>query len=497
VSRRNKRIGAVLALAAVVAVVLVLVLSNGSSTSDSSTTAPSYTGAATVQRRNLVATDTESGTLSYANPQTVYNRLSGTITWLPAAGRVIKPGQALFDVDNQPVLLMDGSKPAYRDLSASDTAGPDILELNRNLVELGYNPDGIEITDQWQAATTAGVEALQEAEGWTENGTLSLGQIVFLPGSQLVATVDGSVGSTGGGGSEAALSDPPSHDLFVSYSHDAPATTTGTTPTATGTTPTNTTTTGTTSTTSGTPTTDHSGSSDSAAVAKQLAVLKAELAAVKKELKAEAGSKSASSGSKPSTSGSTASPGSSQPSAGTGSGDSGDSGSGGTATEILQTTSTQLVVTVDLDASLQSEATLGERVTVEMPDGSVVDGKVTAVSPVAQSSDSADEGQGGGSGDNGSGSSTVPVTVTLDKRAKGAGLDQAAVSVNFTQSKAGHVLSIPVTALIATAGQQFAVQEVVAPYKLIPVDTGLFAAGYVQISGSGIYPGLQVTDSQG
>ena len=49
----------------------------------------SAAGAATVQRRDLVETDTESGTLSYADPQTVYDRLSGTITWLPAVGRAI------------------------------------------------------------------------------------------------------------------------------------------------------------------------------------------------------------------------------------------------------------------------------------------------------------------------------------------------------------------------------------------------------------------------
>ncbi|MGO9971481.1 MAG: hypothetical protein ACLP01_01355 [Solirubrobacteraceae bacterium] len=56
-------------------------------------------GAATVQRRNLVETDTEAGTLSYADQQTVYNRLSGTITWLPAVGQVIKQGQALYKID--------------------------------------------------------------------------------------------------------------------------------------------------------------------------------------------------------------------------------------------------------------------------------------------------------------------------------------------------------------------------------------------------------------
>jgi hypothetical protein len=89
------------------------------------------------------------------------------------------------------------------------------------------------------------------------------------------------------------------------------------------------------------------------------------------------------------------------------------------------------------------------------------------------------------------------VTVGLDRHARGGGLDQAAVSVNFVQSKASHVLSVPVTALLATSGSSFAVQEAAAPHRLIPVQTGLFAAGYVEISGAGIHPGLRVTDSQG
>ena len=52
------------------------------------------------------------------------------------------------------------------------------------------------------------------------------------------------------------------------------------------------------------------------------------------------------------------------------------------------------------------------------------------------------------------------------------------------------MLSVPVTALLATGGGNYAVQEATAPHQLIPVTTGLFAAGYVEISGSGIYPGL-------
>ena len=89
------------------------------------------------------------------------------------------------------------------------------------------------------------------------------------------------------------------------------------------------------------------------------------------------------------------------------------------------------------------------------------------------------------------------MTISLSGHPSGGGLDQASVSVNFAQAKASNVLSVPVTALLATQGGGYAVQEAASPHHLIPVTPGLFAAGYVQISGPGIYPGLQVTDSQG
>jgi hypothetical protein len=163
-------------------------------------------------------------------------------------------------------------------------------------------------------------------------------------------------------------------------------------------------------------------------------------------------------------------------------------------------------VTVDLDASKQSEAVVGAPVTVEMPDGSTVDGKITAISPVAQSSSSrsssggaSSASAGGSSSSSGSGGSgaTVPVTVSLPAHLSTTGLDQAAVSVNFVQQAANHVLSVPVTAPLAAQGGGYAVQEAAPPHQLMRVATGLFAAGYVQISGGDIYPGLQVTDSQG
>jgi hypothetical protein len=502
---RRRRLAAGLALVIVVAVVVGVVVSAGSSGSPNAASNPGkVSGAATVERRDLVQTDTQSGTLSYNHPQTVYDRLSGTITWLPSIGQEVKPGGTLFKISGEPVILMNGTTPAYRDLNAVDSAGPDILQLNRNLVNLGYNADGILVNDIWQPATTVGVEQLQASLGETETGSLALGKIVFLPGDQLISTMDATVGSTGGGSAAAATHAstpvPKASGEFVSLT-----TTRTTSPGESTTTPSTTT-----ASTSTTPTTtkpkkakmtkpasgqEPTRSGSSQTLAGLAAVLKAEAAALKaataalKAAKISSSSRAQSSSSKTSSSSSKSS-------------SSSSSSSGGSASAVLQTTSTRLIVTVDLSASSQSEAKVGENVTVQMPAGSTVNGKIIAVSSVAQSSTgsgsaAAGSGSSGAAGGSSGSSSTVPVTITLTGHHTGAGLDQAAVSVNFAQAKARNVLSVPVTALLATSGGAYAVQEVAAPHQLIAVTTGLFAAGYVQISGSGIYPGLQVTDSQG
>ena len=146
--------------------------------------------------------------------------------------------------------------------------------------------------------------------------------------------------------------------------------------------------------------------------------------------------------------------------AGASSGSAGATGGSGTAQAILQTTSNQLQVTVNLDATKQSEAVVGEAVTVQLPNSTTVGGKITAVSPVAQSASSSSSSASGSSAGSGSGSSgasstpssTVPVTIKVTGRQPLSGLDQAAVSVNFQQQMESNVLSVPVSALLATAG---------------------------------------------
>ena len=506
--RGVRRIGAGLALVAVVAVVVVIVSHPGSSPAKRDTGAKA-TGSdpTTVRRRDLVQTDTESGTLSYAGAHTIYNRLSGTLTWLPSVGQAIKPGEAVFKVDGKPVILMNGTSPAYRDLDSSDSSGQDIEQLNRNLVALGFNPDGIVIDGQWQAATTAGVQAFQASLSETETGRLSLGQVVFLPGDQLVSTVDATLGSTGGTSGQGNPSSPSNANDQISgakpefVSLKQPAGHKHRSGNAPGT---------------ANHRHKHAGKNRMKSLEALIALLQAEVA----ELRAANASPGASpshgssngtnppaANSAPPSSNSAPPASNSAPPSSNGQAPSSNSGnpasgsSGGSATAVLETTSTRQVVTVNLDPSKQSEAKVGERVTVEMPAGNTVDGRVSAVSSVAQAPSNSNNGNGSGnSGPNNSStgsSSTIPVTISLSRRHAVGGLDQAAVSVNFAQARANHVLSVPVTALLATAGGGYAVEAAAAPHQLIPVTTGLFAAGYVQVSGRGIHPGLQVTDSQG
>ena len=370
---------------AAVAIGIILATEPASATRGASTS-PSVSGRTAIQYRDLISTDTEPGTLGYASPQTAFNRLAGTVTWLPQVGQIIKPGQTLYRIDGQPIILLSGATPAYRDLTWSDGDGSDILQLNRDLRSLGYDPKHlITIDDAWQTTTSTAVDAWQASLGETQTGVIALGQIVFLPGAQRIAAADTTLGSTGGPGGSASGSRP------------------------------------------GSPSSTPAG--------------------------------------------------------------------GGSAAAILQTTSNRLIVTVNLDATKHSEAVAGKPVTVQLPSGQTVGGKIVQVSPVAQSSSASTSSSGAGSSS--TPAATIPVTIKLTDRHQLSGLDQAVVSVNFHQQEAKHVLSVPVTALLATVGGGYAVQQAAAPHRLIVVTPGLFAAGYVQISGAKVYPGLQVTDSQG
>lgn len=138
---------------------------------------------AEVTRQTLTATSEYDGELGYGVAVTTSNRLAGTITGLPDVGDVIKLGQPLYAVDGDPVILLYGELPAYRELKEGDE-GPDVEQLERNLEELGY--DGFTVDDEYTWRTAEAVEEWQDDLGLEETGKVALGRVVFLPESRRI-----------------------------------------------------------------------------------------------------------------------------------------------------------------------------------------------------------------------------------------------------------------------------------------------------------------------
>jgi hypothetical protein len=192
--------------------------SASSSGSGQGTAAPPATFA--VVRENISATTSENATLGYAGSYTVTGQGGGTLTWLPSAGQVIRQGQVLYRVDNgSPVVLLYGSIPDWRNMSEG-TTGPDVAQLNHDLVDLGY-ADSSDISslgwDYYSWETSYAVQQLEEHLGVSSPpGSLSLGSVAFEPGALRVSNVTGSLGSPASGPVFSATSDR--HVVTISLS---------------------------------------------------------------------------------------------------------------------------------------------------------------------------------------------------------------------------------------------------------------------------------------
>ncbi len=176
----------------------VLVMSGTQQRAPAAQSSPVNT--APVQRRTLSAMVSEAGILTYraqsdGSPYSVINHARGTYTELPAVGRVISQGHVLYRVDDRPVVLLYGSTPAYRTLSAG-ASGRDVAELNADLVAFGYATRAqlSPTSAAFGAPTTTAVEKLQAAVGVTRTGTLALGQAVFEPTAVRVTWVAAQLG---------------------------------------------------------------------------------------------------------------------------------------------------------------------------------------------------------------------------------------------------------------------------------------------------------------
>lgn len=315
--------------------------------SEAGSTLPPAT--ATITKATLVDAVTRSGDLGFGSTTTVYGRLTGTATWLPATGSQVTRGKSIYKLDNKPVVLLYGKLPTYRALTVGDT-GADVKQFERNLSALGY--DGFTVDNEYTSSTASAVRDWQEDLGLSETGTVELGRVYYAREQIRVDTQKVAMGNVAGPG-----------------------------------------------------------------------------------------------------------------------------------TPVLTYTGNSKVISVELPYDYRQLAKKGAAVTVTLPDGKTVPGKISnAVMVIKAAASSTDKD-----------TTVLEVSVTANDPKKLTGLEEAALDVSFASSERKDVLTVPVAALLALSEGGYGVQLVEGgTARLIPVKTGLFANGKVEISGDGVTAGATV-----
>jgi peptidoglycan hydrolase-like protein with peptidoglycan-binding domain len=170
---------------------------------------------------------------------------------------------------------------------------------------------------------------------------------------------------------------------------------------------------------------------------------------------------------------------------------------------VVQVTGAARVVRAQLEIGQADLVQAEDKVTVRLPDGTEVAGTVATVAPTATTDDGSTgsdaggqgaTGLGSGAGGDGSDTATVEVTIGLDDQAAAEAYTTASVDVELTGRQAVDVLAVPVTALVALSEGGYAVEvpQDDGTTRLVPVEAGMYADGYVEVSGAGISEGTEV-----
>jgi hypothetical protein len=168
-------------------------------------TAQVSTGTAAVMRGSVAERSRFTGTLGFDGTYPVTHQgAPGVLTAVAAASSTVGRGGVLYRVADQPVHLLIGTVPAYRDLRPGIAVGPDVRQLEINLVALGMDPGhDITVDDAFTAATAAAVRRWQASWGLPASqrtGALPLGSVVFEPEVLRVDQAPAATGSNVGPG---------------------------------------------------------------------------------------------------------------------------------------------------------------------------------------------------------------------------------------------------------------------------------------------------------
>jgi peptidoglycan hydrolase-like protein with peptidoglycan-binding domain len=114
-------------------------------------------------------------------------------------GDSVKNGEVLAEIDGEPLFVLKGPVPAWRDITPGET-GPDVTELQNALAKLGYYYGG-DTPGYFGGATESAVSLYYEHLGYTppSTGGVPMSNVVFLPSfPATVVAVNGATGEQAG-----------------------------------------------------------------------------------------------------------------------------------------------------------------------------------------------------------------------------------------------------------------------------------------------------------
>lgn len=142
---------------------------------------------------------------------------------------------------------------------------------------------------------------------------------------------------------------------------------------------------------------------------------------------------------------------------------------------LMTISSTDRVVTLDVEPADRDAFERGKEVEVELPDGTAVEGIVRHVGRVAEAPPPEEQADA---------DPTIEVIVRLTGDSGTSGYDEAPVQVLAETARAEDVVAAPIASLLALAEGGYALEVVEgAGTSLVPVELGAFADGFVEVRG--------------
>lgn len=137
----------------------------------------------------------------------------GTVTSVrPSSMDPVAPGAQFATIDLQPVIVLPGVTPMFRDLTEG-TRGPDVRQLQAALVAAGFDPGPLD--GRFGRRTKAATQDWQRSVGATADGAVERGAVLFLDGLPLRMELLVGVGDQVAPGDDLARVLPPSPEFVA------------------------------------------------------------------------------------------------------------------------------------------------------------------------------------------------------------------------------------------------------------------------------------------